>query len=180
MPSLTLRRSFWIKAVLAVGLIVLSDLLFFKSRPGAGLGIAGLAAVAALLAARPMLPRHRLSGLGLAAAAAFALLQIERATPLGMLGFASALAFATLVPRAADGDDAWRWSIRLAAAGLKSIWGPAGDLRRLLKARARTRRFKLTAVVLAAILPVVGGLLFLWLFALANPVIETAFADFNL
>jgi hypothetical protein len=99
---------------------------------------------------------------------------------LGLLLFVVAVAVAALAPRAKAAEDAWAWSLRLAVAGLKSLAGPYLDGRHILKLRARRKRLVLTTILVAAILPVGGGLLFLWLFGLANPVIGEFFATLRL
>jgi hypothetical protein len=65
-------------------------------------------------------------------------------------------------------------------AGLKSLVGPLFDLKRILKVRARSRPLKVTAILLAAFLPVFGGAIFLWLFASANPLISEGLATLAL
>lgn len=168
--------TFWIKAILAVTLVAAADILLFEQRPGLGLGLFTLACVAALPAVRA----SRAAWPALGIAAVLAVVQIERPTVVGALLFVLALSVAALSPRAASGDDVWRWAQRLIAAGFRSLAGPVLDLRRLLKIRARSGPFKVTAVLLAAILPVAGGALFLWLFASANPVISESLATLAL
>jgi hypothetical protein len=169
---------FWIKAALAVGLVALADWLVFETIPGAGLGIFALSAALAL--AMPATWRNRTGLAALTAAAFFAALQIERATPLGMLLFALSIGVAALSPRAGLRDDVWRWAQRLIVAGFLSIPGPFRDLGALNKARSRGGPLKLGAVLLAAVVPVVGGIVFFSLFTLANPVIEEALAGLSL
>lgn len=168
--------SFWIKVGLALALVATADVLLFERQPGLGLAVFSLAWSAALLVVRG----GRASWLALAVAAVFAALQIERPTPVGWVLFALALGVAALAPRAAPADDAWRWAQRLVMGGLKGLVGPILDLRDILKIRARSRPLKITTVLLAAILPVWGGALFLWLFASANPVISESLATLAL
>lgn len=168
--------SFWIKATLAVALVAAADVLLFEQRPGLGLGLFALACVTAL----PTVRASRAAWPALGVAVVLGALQVERPTLVGVLLFILALAIAALAPRAAAGEDAWRWAQRLVVAGLKSLVGPLLDLKRLLKVRARSRPLKLTAVLLAAILPVCGGAIFLWLFASANPLISEGLATLAL
>lgn len=165
--------SFWIKVALAFGLVVAADLLFVGA-PGAGLnlGLFSLAFVAALGLSNAAIRRHRLALIALTAAGLLAALQIERASVLGWLLFALAMAIAALAPRAPAGDDGWRWAQRLVAGGVKALIGPAFDLRALLKARARRGPVKIAVAIVGAVLPLVGGAVFLGLFAAANPLIE--------
>uniref|UniRef100_UPI00083A5EE7 DUF4153 domain-containing protein n=1 Tax=unclassified Phenylobacterium TaxID=2640670 RepID=UPI00083A5EE7 len=165
--------SFWIKVALTLGLAAAADLLFVGA-PGVGLnlGLFSLALAAALGFANPAIRRHRTAVVALAAAVLLAALQIERASLLTCVLFVLAMAVAALAPRAPAGEDGWRWAQRLVAGGLKALLGPALDLRSLLKARARRRPVKVAAVIAGAALPLVGGAVFVGLFAAANPVIE--------
>jgi hypothetical protein len=168
--------SFWIKAMLAVALVAAADLLLFEERPGLGLGLFALACVAV----SPAVRANRAAWPALSVAALLAAVQVERPTPVGSLLFAVAMAVAALAPRAAADGDVWRWAQRLIAAGLKGLVAPLADLRRILKIRGRFRPLKVTAVLLAAILPMLGGAVFLWLFASANPVIAEGLASLRL
>ncbi|TAJ70333.1 MAG: DUF4173 domain-containing protein [Phenylobacterium sp.] len=168
--------SFWIKATLAVGLVAAADVLLFEQQPGLGLALFALACVAVLPAVRT----SRAAWPALGVAAILAAVQVERPTLVGVLLCILALAVAALAPRAAAGDDAWRWAQRLVMAGIKSLIGPLLDLKRILKVRARSRPLKVTAILLAAILPVCGGAIFLWLFASANPLISEGLATLAL
>jgi hypothetical protein len=79
-----------------------------------------------------------------------------------------------LSARAKAGDDVFRWVQRLAFNGLWSLVRIPADALRL--ARLSSFGGKGAArVVTTLILPLLGGAVFLWLFALANPVIEKAF-----
>ena len=172
MPSFPRTASFWVKVGLGLALVALADGLVYLEIPGAGLGLFALAVTAAAFLTNPALGRSRLALLALLIAEALAALQIERATPLGFLLFTVAIGVAALAPRAHAGDDAWRWLQRLAIGALKALMGPFKDVGSILKARGRQRTLRVTAVLLAAVLPVVGGAVFLWLFAIANPVIS--------
>jgi len=176
MPSFPRTASFWAKAGLAVGLVAVADGLVLVEFLGAGLGVFALAVTGAALVANPALRRSRLALLALLIAEILAALQIERATVLGFFLFAAAIGVAALAPRAHAGDDAWRWLQRLVIGALKAVIGPFKDAQRLLKVRVRRRSLRVTAVLLAAALPIVGGAVFLWLFAIANPVISQALA----
>jgi hypothetical protein len=176
MPSFPRTASFWTKCGLAVGLVALADGLVYMTPPGAGLGFFALGVTGAAFLAHPPLRRSRLALIALLLAEVFAALQIERATLLGFLLFAVAIGVAVLAPRARVGDDAWQWQQRLVIAALKAFIAPFNDFRQLLKVRARRRTLRVTAILLAAMLPVLGGAVFLSLFAIANPVISQALA----
>ncbi|HEY0650670.1 DUF4173 domain-containing protein [Phenylobacterium sp.] len=173
--------SFWIKAVLAVAVVAAADVLLFDvDGLGLNLGLFSLALVAAVGLTNSAIRRHRLAMLALAAAALLAALQIERATFIGWLLFAVAMAVAALAPRAPQGQDGWRWFQRLIAGGLKALVGPPLDVRDVLKVRARHGPIRLTLMIAGAVLPVVGGVVFVSLFAAANPVIDEAFGAIRL
>jgi hypothetical protein len=169
------RLSFWIKAGLLVALVAAADVLLFDvDGLGLNLGLFSLALVLALGLATPAIRRHRLALLALSAAALFAALQIERATVVGWLLFALAMAVAALAPRAPAGQDGLRWLQRLIVGGLKALVGPFLDARDVLKVRARSGPIRVTLMVASAVLPVVGGVVFVSLFVAANPVIDEA------
>jgi hypothetical protein len=175
------RPSFWIKVALIAVTVAGGDfLLWMIPAPGAGVGLLTLSWTAALAISNPAIPRRGLGAFALAAAAAFAALQIERPTAIGLLLFAVAFGVAALSPRAGAGDDVWRWAQRLAMGGLKSFWGPFVDLRRLLRAQGRGQKPRLIAAVVAVSLPLLGGAVFLALFATANPLIGEAFSSLAL
>jgi hypothetical protein len=165
--------SFWIKVGLALALVAAADVLLFAS-PGLGvnLGLISTGLVIAALVAVPAVRRHRLAVIALLLAGLLAALQFERATLIGWLGFTLALGVAVLAPRAPVGQDGWRWAQRLLVAGLKGLIGPLLDLRDVLKVRARRGPVRIALVLTGAILPLVGGAVFLGLFAAANPVIS--------
>jgi hypothetical protein len=172
--------TFWVKIVLIGALVALADWLLFDP-PGLGLnlGLVLLSWTAALALANPAVLRDRIGMAAVAAAAGLAALQIERATLVGGLLFSLALGVAALAPRARRDADVWRWAQRLAAAGAKALIGPVLDLRRLNRLRGRGPGLKVGAVLAGAVLPVVGGLTFLSLFATANPVIADTLTGFR-
>jgi len=173
--------TFWIKATLAVALVAAADVLFWPAE-GLGLNFAifNLAWVVALFLARPNLGRSRLALLAGLVAVVLALLQFERPTPVGWLLFLVALAVAALAPRAGAGDDGWRWAQRLFVGGVKALVGPVIDAQRVLKARARRGPVRIAVMLTGALLPLVGGAIFLALFASANPVIGNALGGWRL
>jgi hypothetical protein len=167
--------SFWIKVALTVAVVAAADVLLFDvDGLGLNLGLFSLALAAALGLANPAIRRHRLALLALLAAALFAVLQIERATFVGWALFAVAMAVAALAPRAPRGQDGWRWFQRLIVGGFKALIGPLLDLRDVLKIRARSGPMKVRMVLAGFALPILGGVVFIGLFAAANPVIEEA------
>ncbi|WP_337188365.1 DUF4173 domain-containing protein [Phenylobacterium sp.] len=173
--------SFWVKAALSLAVVAAADVLLFDAGGlGLNLGLFSLALVGALGFVTPAIFRHRLALLAFAAAALLAVLQIERATFVGWMLFAVALGVAALAPRAPAREDGWRWTQRLVVGGLKALVGPLVDLRDVLRARARRGPARTALMVVSAGLPLLGGVVFVSLFAAANPVIEGAFAAIRL
>lgn len=167
------RHSFIAKAVLGVGLVVLADILFYGHGVGSTLG--GL--VLALLAAAVATGRIRLSDRRAVVASLIAVVLgaalVDRPTFFCLVLFGSALSVAVLSARARAGDDALGWFQRLAFNGVFATIRIPTDLMRL----ARILPFGQQGAGRLAtmlILPLVGGVIFLWLFTLANPVIERA------
>lgn len=172
--------TFRLKLAASLLLVAGADVLLFDRYPGAGVGVLSLSLLAAAVATNPAILHRRLGIFALVAAAWFALLQVERATLLGGLLFALALGVAALAPRAGEGEDALRWTRRLAVAGVKGLFGPILDLRPLRQAAGRRPGPRAPARLAAAALPVAGGAVFLGLFAAANPLIAEAFARLRL
>jgi len=170
------RSSFWLKAGLAVALVVLADIFFVWHEPGSTLGLFALAWLAALVLARPGLLRDRRALAALIAAAVFALIMADRPGPLAWVLFGLTTAVAVLSARVRSGETAWAWSQRLVVMGVAGLVGPLLDLFR--PSRFKRRRAGLSAVALMGLLimPVVGGAIFLALFAAANPLISDFFA----
>jgi hypothetical protein len=170
------RSSFWLKVGVAVVLAVLADHLFFHAFPwGATLGGFAAAWIVGLGLVRPGLLRDRRALFALIGAGALAGLMVERPGLLSWALFALLMTVAALSARVATGEPAWRWAQRLFIHGVVSLVGPILDAVRLARLpRRRPSGVSPVALLKVAALPVVGGLIFLLLFARANPVI----ADF--
>lgn len=164
------------KIALAAVLVTVAELVIFDRPIGSVFGAFSLAWAIGVLALTPSLWRSRSALIAVACAIGFALVQIDRPSPLSVLLFWLSLTLAVLAPRAEGFDDAWRWAQRLVVHGLISSVGPALDLvggyRRLPP--GQTRQMIGRAPVL--ILPVVGGMVFLSLFSMANPIISEVLA----
>jgi len=162
-----------IKLALAVLLTALADQLFYRQVVGWTLGGFAIALVVAILALQPAVRGDSRGRVALLLAAGFALVQVEAPTWLGGSLVLIALAVAVLSPRVASGSDVLRWSHRLLYLVLAGLLAPVQDGLRL-NGRVRTRRvapiFRLSVLVL----PVLGGGIFVALFASANPVIGEA------
>ena len=167
----SIRSSFALKTVLGLLLVATADWLFFL-RP---LGIAvGLFAVLLLTAAAAVRRGWTSDSRGFAAAgfaAAMAVVLIDRPSALAWLLFGLALTIAMLSARVGKNEDAWRWGQRLMVHAAIAFIGPWLDLMRLNRVNRRRRVFNLPVAVRLLLLPVVGGALFIALFASANPVI---------
>lgn len=166
-----LLASFWWKVALTALLIALADWLFVWRFPGSTVGLFALGVIVALAVARPGLWRDRRALAAMAAAILFATVMADRPGFLLWLLFGIAIGVAALSARARSGEPVWRWGQRLIVAACVGLIRPLLDLLRLSK--ARRRRGGMTGAALAGrlALPVVGGLIFLGLFAAANPVI---------
>lgn len=181
-PPLLSRASFWLKAALTMALVALADFLFVWRLPGVSLGLFALAGIAAVVLTRPAVLKERRGGLALAAAAAFALILADRPGPLAWLLFGPSLTVAVLSARTPSGETAWGWMQRLVVQGAISMAGPMLDLIRLSRLRLRRRRKGLPAYALLArlLMPLIGGAVFLSLFASANPLISDFIAQLAL
>jgi Domain of unknown function (DUF4173) len=177
-----LHGAFLTKAILAVALVALGDLMFFQNGLyGGAFGLFGLAMVAVVALARPAVIRHIRPASALGLAALYAGAMAYSASPLPWVLFWIAAGLATLLPRTAGFDDGWRWFQRLAYHGLVSLLGPVPDLTR--RAAVRAKRQPATGMLRSLLplvtLPLVGSLIFLALFSAANPVIELWLASLS-
>lgn len=166
------RAALWSKSVLAILLTMLADVVFYREAVGANLGVYALILILAVLATGPAVRRQPRALAALIVAAGAALLSLEHPT-VTMAGlFILALGVAVLSPRAPTTDDVWPWAQRLAIAMLRGAIGPLKDLGRLRARRLRQRRGgKGLTRFSVLLLPLAGGLMFLALFAAANPLI---------
>ena len=172
--------SFALKASAALALAAVADLLFWGHAIGSTLGVFALLLTLAATALHPAARRDRKAGWALLAATVLALVLGWSPSVLAWVLFWATLGLAVLLPRAARFDDAWRWSQRLFAQAVVGLFGPWIDLKRVRKAGRATQVLRWRAVVPLLALPVVGGAIFLALFAVANPVIATALSAVRL
>ena len=178
-----LRGGFLAKGAVLLALLLLGDWMFFQRTLWAGhFGFYGLAMIAAALAVRPALRHNRRAALAIALAATCALAAVLDFGGLSFLLFWIALGMATLLPGTGRFDDGWRWFQRLVFHGFASLVGPLVDWVKLARAKRRRgpRRKGLRAVLSVLALPVLGSVTILWLFALANPVVEKLLAGLSL
>lgn len=174
------RSSFWLKAALAVALVALADLLFIWHEPGSTVGLFALAWLASLVLSRPGMLVERRGLAGVIAAAAFALVLLDRPGPLAWVLFGLAVSAAALSARVGSGEPAWSWSQRLAVMGVVGIAGPVLDLFRLARLKRRRAGMSAVAILGLLVMPIGGGLIFLTLFAAANPLISGFLGGLNL
>lgn len=168
------RYSFTAKAVLCAVLVGLADFLFYGHGVGSTLGLLLLALLGAAIATRRISFRDRRALIAVGVAAGLGLGLADRPTFFNFVLFGCALGVAVLSARARDGDDdAWRWFQRLAFNGLAATVRAPTDALRLARLAPFGRK-GLTRFLATLVLPLVGGAVFLWLFALANPVIDKA------
>jgi len=177
--SILPRSSFWLKASLAVALVALADVFFVWHEPGSTVGLFALAWLAALVLARPGLLRERRGLAAVITAAALAFVMFDRPGPLVWILFGLATAVAVQSARIRSGETAWAWSQRLAIMGVVGLVGPALDLFRLSRLKRRRTGRSAIAVTGLLVMPVVGGAVFLALFAAANPLISEFFASLS-
>lgn len=173
-----MRYHFLFKIAATIALVQCFHWLFPDGFEGARVG--GFAAVwLLLLAAVRRDVRHSRAAWGaIAAAGVFAAMLVDDPGPLPWVLFWVALSVAALIPRVAGFDDAWRWAMRLLAHGASTPFALPFDLRRMGAIRGRGVSPARIAATLA--LPMIGGAVFLLLFAQANPLIYNAFSTIQL
>lgn len=175
-PPRRSRSAFLLKLGLAALLAALADRLFFAHAPGATAGVFALAWIAGLVAVRPGLLKEPRAAFAIAAAAMLALAMIDRPTLLGWLLFGGAVTVAAMSARVAHGEPVWRWTQRLVFQAVVGVAAPVLDLLRVQKARRGQPAPSSARLLRTAALPVLGGAVFLGLFASANPLIAHALA----
>ncbi len=89
------------------------------------------------------------------------------------------LTLAALLARARRFGDGWRWTLRMIPHGVLSPFMPLRDLMLLKRARHRLGSSGLGRLALTLILPVLGTIVFVALFAAANPLIEDFLLRFD-
>ena len=172
------RFGFMAKAAGMVALVALADALVFGER-GPILGSMALAWIAMLIAAVPAVRRDRGARWALGASAAFGIVLVDDPSLLAWTLFWIALSMAAMLPRRRF-DDALRWAQRLGLHALLGLVQPVIDVRRLCRVRRGGDRIGLRSIASVAALPLIGGSVFLALFAGANPLISGAFARLQL
>lgn len=170
--------SFLFKLIGALTLAGIGQALFVAQRGGTTIG--GFALLLLIVAAlvRPVLWKDRSARLPLAAAACFALVLVVDPGFLALFLYWAMLTLAALLPRAARFGDGWRWTLRIIGHGALSPLAPLRDLVILQRTRRR-RGSALGRRALALILPALGTIVFITLFAAANPLIADFLTRFD-
>ena len=169
------RFAFLFKLGGALALVALANVLFYGEEIAATLGLFAIVWAGVLVPVRSDVRRSRPARLALVAAAAFGLALVDDPGPLDLCLFWIAIASASLLPQHRF-DDAIRWGGRLVLHGLLGIATPFRDARRLATARRSKQRTGIGTIVSVLALPLIGGGVFVGLFASANPLIANALA----
>ena len=164
--------SFLFKLIGALVLAGIAQALFVFQRGGATIGGFALLLLLAAALLRPMMWRDRRARLALTAAVFFACVLAADPGLLALFLYWTMLTLAALLPTTARFGDGWRWTARLVIHGLLSPFMPFRDLGLLQRTRRRRRSSGAGRIVVMLALPLLGTLVFLALFAAANPLIE--------
>jgi hypothetical protein len=167
-----LRWTYLSKIGLAAGLVLLADLLFWDAGPGSVLGAFALAWTASTGIAQRAIRANSAALIALGLAALMAVVLAVQPSILGWILFWSALSMAALLPRSAQFGDTWQWFRRLILHGFSALIGPIADQIRVSRVQKRTGKPQVTRHLPILILPLLGGAVFLTLFAMANPLIS--------
>ncbi|HYE44939.1 MAG TPA: DUF4173 domain-containing protein [Caulobacter sp.] len=170
------RFSFWLKIALVAALVALADwTLVTPAGASAWLSVLGAAVVAAVGLAPAV---RRRAWPWLVAALALAAWQAETVSRIAAAFFCLALAVAVLTPRAGAGQGVWTWTQRLLVLATGLFRAPARAFAVLGHRRMKRRRgLPMKTILTTLALPVIGGLVFLALFAAANPVLQDALSS---
>lgn len=167
--QIRITSSFIAKVAVAAVLVGVGDWLFwYGGGVGSNLGLIALVWTAATLSLTPVIRRDPRSWIAAAGALFLTVPLADSPSPLAFALFWTALTMTVLLPFAAGFDHAGHWALRLAIHDITSVVGPWRDLLRL---RGRAGR---GMQVQRIPLPLVGGVVFLALFAAANPMIGDA------
>ncbi|RYE03203.1 MAG: DUF4173 domain-containing protein [Sphingomonadales bacterium] len=176
--SFRLQSSLGAKALAAAGLVLLGDWLFWQGGGvGSNLGQFAVTWTAIVILLMPVWrsPESLVAGV---AALVLAAILLDQPGLLAWALFWSALAMMVLLPRSAGFDHAGRWALRLLIHGVTSVAGPWIDLFRLRKQTEGGRELRPLLPLLP--LPLIGGAIFLALFATANPLIGDALSRIHI
>jgi hypothetical protein len=179
-PSALGVGSFTFKLLIALTLVTTADLTF-DGGGRFGSASAGFAALwlVGLWLSRPTIRAHSGASASFAFAWAMAVALFEDPSALAALLFLCGALLTGLLPRAARFGEAARWARRLALTTPALVATPIRDLMTWLRARRRGRGVAIAAIATTLALPVGGAVLFITLFAQANPVIAGWLASYR-
>ena len=160
------------KAAACAMLVAVAEAAVDGDDLGAIVGLFALFWTALALMMRPALGRLKAARIALGAAGLFALVLIDDPSIIAWILFWTALSLAAMLPRHRF-DDALAWGVRLAWHGAEGMVSPVRDAARLAAVRRRRQASvgAMQGVFAAIAVPIVGGSVFLALFANANPLI---------
>jgi len=172
MRTFSRRHSFVLKIGITILLVMAFERLFPTIPNGVCVGIFALVWLLGLILARPTTRQpHLASAIALALTGLFCVSLAYDPGPLAWVLFWCGLSIAALLPRTAGFDDAWRWAVRLLLHGVSGPFTPMFDLLRLLRIQPRGGRSSARALAALLGLPLIGTIIFIALFASANPVL---------
>lgn len=171
MPTTERRLSFILKLIIAALLTAVADFLFYKKEPGSTLGLFALLWILGLAAGVPAIRKRGAARLALVLAALPALGLMDYPNPLSWVLFWIALFSAVVLSRHQFHDAAQHLS-RLFLQGAVGWLAPLRDVRRLMQLPRPLLRNSLLRILATMALPLTGAIIFIALFARANPLVE--------
>ncbi len=175
------KFTFRLKLLAALSLVALADWLFWqRDFIATGIGWLALAWVAGIVVAVPAVRRDRRALFAAACAASFAAVHLWDPSLLSWWLFWGALMMAVLLPRQERFGDAFFWLQQQFWTALAAAFGPVMDLKRIYAARRAGLPVDLARTLPMMALPLVGGGLFIALFASANPILDRLFMKISL
>lgn len=168
---------FWLKVAGAIAIVVLADISAHEPEArmlgGGNVGLFGVVSLAIVLLTRPAILRDRQACVAVSVAVLLCVSLLNDPGFLTFVGLWAAMAMAVLLTRASRFGDAWLWTQRLLLAGVQALgFLPLRDLALLLHPRLRRRLPSFRLSFLGLFMPITGSIVFILLFASANPVIE--------
>jgi hypothetical protein len=176
-----IKSKFLLKAALGILLVILGDMLFYQQGGvGSNLGLFAGAWCTATVLALPALRSDKRSLVAAGLAAIYAVALYLDPYLLTWTLFLTAISVAVIISRMAQVEDALRWVLRLIVHATYSLIGPWMDIARLRKSRGRSKRGNVRGILSLLPLPLIGGAIFIALFANANPIIGDALSQIKL
>jgi hypothetical protein len=151
-----------------------ADILFFMQRLPGPLGLFAMLWALLFAATVPALRGSPAALVAILAAFFYGFILFDDPNPLAVLLFLAAIGLAALLPRVQEVRQHSGLDTAPCASRISSPFAPVADGVRLQRAGRRRRRFRLTSAIALLAIPVGGSILFLSLFAAANPMIEQA------